>query len=160
MRLTRLCLAVLAAAQLYTGVWALAAPASFYADFPGFGSAWVAPDGPFNHHLVVDAGAGFLATGLALAVAAAWPHWWARLVSLVAYLAHALPHLAYHVVDPPGALPPLERALSWGLLAVGAAAATALLAWTVRTRERDLAPVSRRACTCPPDPTSGPRTRA
>ena len=31
-------------------------PASFYDDFPGLGRMWVAPDGPYNEHLVRDVG--------------------------------------------------------------------------------------------------------
>ena len=31
-------------------------PAAFYDDFPGLGRMWVAPDGPYNQHLVRDVG--------------------------------------------------------------------------------------------------------
>jgi hypothetical protein len=95
MRFMRAGLLLLAAGQLVPGVWALAAPAHFYNSFPGpFASAWVAVDGPFNHHLVVDAGAGLAATGVALALAAWWPSRRVRVVALVAYLVHAVAHLA------------------------------------------------------------------
>ncbi len=40
-----------------TGLWALLAPASFAADYPGLGLRWVAGDGLANEHLTRDMGA-------------------------------------------------------------------------------------------------------
>ncbi|QBI18485.1 carboxymuconolactone decarboxylase family protein [Egibacter rhizosphaerae] len=127
MRWVRAGLAVLAVGQLVPGMWALAAPRHFYESFPGVGSAWVAADGPFNHHLVVDAGAGFAATGLVLAVAVWVASRAVRAVALAGYLVHAVPHLAYHVAHPPLPLGPVEQALTWLPLAGGVGLAVVLL---------------------------------
>ena len=53
------------------GVWATLWPRSWFDDFPGFGKAWVAVEGPYNEHLVRDIGAWSLALAV-LALAAAW----------------------------------------------------------------------------------------
>jgi hypothetical protein len=55
---------------LLTGVWAALAPRSFYDDFPGFGRTWVAPDGPYNEHLVRDVGELYLALAIVTIAAA------------------------------------------------------------------------------------------
>jgi len=57
----RVVLLVLALVAAYVGAWALFAPASFYAEFPGGSRHWVAADGPFNEHLVRDVGAAYCA---------------------------------------------------------------------------------------------------
>lgn len=132
MRYMRLGLLLLAGGQLLPGIWALAAPSHFHATFPGAGTPWVAADGPFNHHLIVDAGAGLAATGAALLLAAAWSSRQARAVALAAYLVHALPHLAYHAGHAPGALGAAEQALTWVPLAGGVVLAVGLLASTLR----------------------------
>ncbi|MFJ4846672.1 MULTISPECIES: hypothetical protein [unclassified Streptomyces] len=65
--LRRALLALLAFAGGYTGIWACAAPRHWYANFPGFGRHWLPPLGPYNQHLIVDAGAMFVAlTAIAL----------------------------------------------------------------------------------------------
>ncbi len=95
MRDARVLLGVLAAATAVVGVWALALPASFYADFP-FDRAWVALDGPYNEHLVRDVGALNLA--LALVLVWAWRSATAARVRLAAAatLVYAVPHFGYH----------------------------------------------------------------
>ena len=44
----------LAAGQAITGIWALAAPRSFYDDFPGAGLDWVVAIPKYSEHLVRD----------------------------------------------------------------------------------------------------------
>jgi hypothetical protein len=92
----RVALAVLAAPSLVDGAWALLAPHSFYQRFPGLGRVWIAPDGPYNEHLIRDFGALNLAL-VALTVCA--------IVSLtvplvrataIAWLVFGIPHLIYH----------------------------------------------------------------
>ena len=95
----RLLLAILAAVNLETGLWALLDPGGWFEASPGFGRHWVGVQGPFNEHFAVDAGAGFLAVGIALAVAV-WMRRSALLVALIVLLAHAVPHLAFHVFHP------------------------------------------------------------
>jgi hypothetical protein len=93
----RIGLAVLGFPALMIGLWAGFAPRSFYDDFPGLGRTWVAPDGPYNQHLVRDVGV----LNLALVVVTVW-----ALVTLVpalvravlaAWLVYSVPHLVYHL---------------------------------------------------------------
>ena len=63
-------LVYLTASFLVVGLWATLNPSSFYDAFPGGGRHWVSGDGPYNAHLVGDAGVGFLAVGLVLLLAA------------------------------------------------------------------------------------------
>lgn len=129
--LPRLALGVLAAPQLVTGLWAGIAPRHWYDHFPGFGPALVAAEPPFNGHLAADAGAGFLATGAALTVAALWPHRRVVVLALVTYLAFGSVHLAYHARVPAPGLSPMQNGANAVLLAAGVVLALALL-WSSR----------------------------
>ncbi|MBM3674411.1 MAG: hypothetical protein FJW88_05555 [Actinobacteria bacterium] len=95
-RILRIGLFLLGLPALVLGVWASAAPRSFYDDFPGAGMAWVAPDGPFNEHLVRDVGALNLA--LAIVTFAAMFALGVTLVRavLAAWLVEGTLHLVYH----------------------------------------------------------------
>ena len=97
-------LALLGAGQAAAAVEALAAPRSFYGDFPVSGAHWVAAFAPYNEHLIRDYGASFLAIS-ALALAAAW-FGERRLVrvALAVWLVAAVPHLIFHAAhaDTPG----------------------------------------------------------
>jgi hypothetical protein len=95
-RAIRIALAFLAIPSVVIGLWAGFAPRSFYDDFPGIGRTWVAPDGPFNEHLVRDVGV----LNLALAVVTV-----AAIVSLTrplvratawAWIVYGVPHVVYH----------------------------------------------------------------
>ena len=101
-RWVRLGLAVLAVQGAVLGVWAGFAPRSFYDDFPGFDRMWVAPDGPYNEHLVRDVGELNLALAFVTLAAVVWCT--PLLVRLVAgaWLVEGLPHLVYHLrhLDP------------------------------------------------------------
>jgi len=94
MSATRLAFGYLLATGLVVGVWALFLPESFYADFPGFGRSWVSVDGPYNRHLITDAGAAYLMiaalAGLGLAGRAPPP------AVGFATLFFNVPHLLYH----------------------------------------------------------------
>lgn len=93
-------LVMLAAPQFLIGLWAVATPRHWFDRFPGIGPRLVAAEPPFNEHLATDAGAGFLTTGLALAVAAVWGHRVAIRTALLAYVTFAAPHLLYHAANP------------------------------------------------------------
>jgi hypothetical protein len=95
-RLLRVILALLAAPSVLIGVWAGFAPRSFYDDFPGGGRSWIAPDGPFNEHLVRDV--GVLNLALAVVTIAALVYLTKPLVraTAVAWLVYGIPHLVYH----------------------------------------------------------------
>lgn len=90
----------LAVPQLATGLWAVFAPANWFEKFPGVDPRLVAAEPPFNAHLATDAGAGFLATGVALAVAVAWAQRRAVQLALLTCLAFTLPHALYHGINP------------------------------------------------------------
>lgn len=130
---TRVVLLLLAASQLLTGLWAVIAPRGFYERFPGVGAPWVAVDGPFNAHLVGDAGAGFLATGVALLIAGVWLHRPVVIVALAAYLAHAVPHAAYHLREPAPALALSDQIASTLPLVLSVLVVAGLLIAWVRT---------------------------
>lgn len=127
---TRVVLLLLATSQLVIGLWAVIAPRDFYDRFPGVGAPWVAVDGPYNVHLVTDAGAGFFATGVALLLAGLWLRQSAVLVALAAYVAHALPHAAYHLRAPAEALALADQVASTAPMVLSVLVATGLLvAW-------------------------------
>jgi hypothetical protein len=93
----RIGLAVLGVPALIIGVWAAFLPRSFYEDFPGLGRMWVAPDGPYNEHLVRDVGELNLALVLITAVAL-----WTLTPVLVravlgGWIVYSAPHLVYHL---------------------------------------------------------------
>ncbi len=89
-------LAILAIPPAWVGIWATAAPRSFYDDFPGT-SSWVSPLGPYDEHLVRDVGAFDL--GLLVVVLFALVTLDRRVVqaALVAAIVSGLPHLIYHL---------------------------------------------------------------
>ena len=115
-RWVRIGLIVLAAGQLFTGLWAVIATRSWFDDFPGLGPRLVAAEPPYNAHLAADAGAGFLATGVALLAAAVWAQRSAVYVALLAYLTFAVPHLIFHLRHPADALTGGEQLLNLALL--------------------------------------------
>jgi hypothetical protein len=123
----------LAAPQLLIGLWAVTAPDSWFRNFPGFDPRLVAAEPPYNHHLASDAGAGFVATGVVLLVAAIWGNRASLLTALLAYAAFTLPHVLYHATNPADALTGFEDvtnvlALSSGLILAG------VFAWGLRPR--------------------------
>jgi len=127
----RIGLVVLAPAHLVTGLWALLATRSWFDDFPGVGARLVAAEPPFNEHLARDAGAGFLATALALLAAAALGHRSAVLVALVAYVSFSVPHLVYHAANPPSALSGVAQVANVALLSSSVVLAL-VLGWGAR----------------------------
>ena len=128
---------ILAGPQLVIGLWAALAPQSFFDSFPGFDPRLVAAEPPYNQHLVTDVGAGFLATGLVLLVAAVWAKRTAVLMALLAFVAFTVPHVAYHVTHPADAMSTFENALNAGSLATGLVW-SAVFAWALRARPADV----------------------
>lgn len=97
--LFRLVLVPLALVQLVDGVWALFFPRSFYDDFPAGRGGWVSSLPAYSEHLVRDVGALFLATAVLLAVAAVRLERRLVTVTLVAWLAWAIPHYVWHLFN-------------------------------------------------------------
>ena len=94
----------LAAPQLAIGLLAVLTPRRWFDSFPGFDPRLIAAEQPFNRHLASDTGAGFLAIGVALLVAALWADRGALVLALVAYVAFTVPHVLYHALHPADAL--------------------------------------------------------
>lgn len=114
-RWLRLALLVLAGNELLVGLWALALPRSFYADFPT-GTGWVALLPPYNEHLVRDVGGLSLGFAVLLAAAALWPQPTLTRVAMLAWLTAAVPHLAFHLTHLHGFDPSDAFAQSAGLI--------------------------------------------
>jgi hypothetical protein len=93
----RIGLLFLAMTAISSGLWAFFVPRSFYEDFPLPGWDWVSTLGPYNEHLVSDYGAMNLAMGVLLVAAAVFLERRLLLVSLVAWLAYAMPHFVFHL---------------------------------------------------------------
>ena len=124
----------LALPQLAVGLWAVLDPSGWFEDFPGVDPRLVAAEPPFNQHLATDAGAGFLATGVALVAAAAWGRRSGVLVALAALVAFAVPHLAYHAANPSDLLSSGEDALNVVVLATPLVLAMVFAVASVRNR--------------------------
>ena len=129
-------LVYLTASFLVVGLWATLDPRGFYDSFPGGGRQWVACDGPYNAHLVGDAGVGFLAVGVVLLLAAVWMDVRVIQAAAVAAVVHAAPHLLFHLRHPNEMLGSVDAWLSNGGLFVGAALALVLLVVTARADRR------------------------
>ena len=121
----------LAVPQLVIGVWAVLAPKSWFESFPGFDPRLVAAEPPYNEHLATDVGAGFVATGLVLLVAAVWANRAAMGIALLAFAAFTFPHVVYHATSPSDALTGVENALNIVMLANGLVLATVFV-WGLR----------------------------
>lgn len=124
--------ATLAVPQLVIGAWAVIAPRSWFESFPGLDPRLVAAEPPFNMHLATDTGAGFVATGVALAVAAVWGHRVAVQMALLTFATFAVPHTLYHALHPAPGLTGAEDVVNVLVLASGPALA-AVFAWLTRS---------------------------
>lgn len=128
----------IAVPQLVTGAWAVVAPKHWFDHFPGVGPMLVAAEPPYNAHLASDAGAGFLAVGVAVAVAAILGRRMLMMFALGIYAVGTLPHVLYHAINPAPALSRAESTVSVMMLATGLAAAAvfARRTWQCASLER------------------------
>lgn len=122
----RIALGFLAVIALQIGVWAVAAPRSFYDNFPGLGRTWVNIDGPYNEHLIRDVGALNLALLVLLIAAAVTLSRQIIIVAALASLTWGVPHLVYHVFNTDG-LDNVDILASLGGLFVSCAIPLAIL---------------------------------
>lgn len=118
-------LLTVAVPTIATGAWALAAPASWHEDFPGFGRDWLPVFGAYNEHLARDYGGALLGLGVVLALAAL-PRLSLRRAAPAAFLVFALPHFVYHVAHA-GELPLGDDVVNLVLLAGSVVIPLALL---------------------------------
>ena len=145
----RLGLFAVAFPNVVNGVWMLVDPIGWYRGFPGLGRHWASVFGPFNHHLVVDAGAGFLAIGVLVVIALVWARREVIIAALAAALVHALPHFLYHVTHRPaglGASDAVMSAASLGLV-IGAAVICLIAVTSSRSVEDDSMRIGERVTT-------------
>lgn len=123
----RAVLLLLATTAALVGIWAYFAPAHWHATFPGFGHHWLPPLGPYNQHLVKDAGAMYLAL-LALTLAATWraaDTFTVRLAGTAWTVFNTL-HLIYHLQHL-GMYQPVDQALNAITLSLVTLASAVLL---------------------------------
>lgn len=106
------------------GTWAVLAPHSWFDSFPGWDPYLVAAEPPYNPHLATDAGAGLLASGVIMIVAAWLGDRRSARLALVGFTAFALPHAGYHVLHPAPGLTTTENVLNAAVL-LGAVLAAA-----------------------------------
>src|SRR5688572_3885119 len=90
----------LAVPQAVIGIWAVLSPRGWYDNFPGIGPALVAAEPPYNQHLITDAGAGFLATGVLLLGTCLLGGPAEIRIAAIGYLLFCAPHFVYHALNP------------------------------------------------------------
>jgi hypothetical protein len=88
----RIVLVVFAALELILGLWLTIVPKTFYDHVPTVN--WTPP---YSDHLFHDFGGASLGLGIVLAAAAIRFDRFLIAISLIAYLAFAVPHLAFHL---------------------------------------------------------------
>ena len=98
----RALLAALAVSAAYPGAWAVLAPGSFFAEFPGAGRHWTAGLPAYSEHLVTDVGAFYLGFALLLAWAAWRPSRELIVPVCTAFALFSAIHLAWHVAHLDG----------------------------------------------------------
>ena len=113
--LTRVALAYILVTGAVVGVWAFCFPVEFYNTFPGFGRTWVSMDGPFNQHLVRDAGAAYLMTGALAGLRLVLPSAATPFAVGFATLFFNVPHFIYHSTHL-GMFGPVDQALNVAVL--------------------------------------------
>jgi hypothetical protein len=131
----RAALVALGAPFVGIGVWALAAPRSWYDDFPGAGMHWLPAFGPYDEHLVRDLGGLFIGLGLLLTFAAislARPLVQGALGMLFVF---SVPHLVWHLTEL-DALPTGDNIVNVTSLALPVLLAAVLLYLTVQPETR------------------------
>jgi len=109
--------------------------AEWYTSFPGLGPALPAAEPPYNAHLVTDTGAGFLAVGVVLAVAALVGSRAALTVALLGLVAFSVPHLIYHAAHPSPLLSASRDAFN--VVVLGAQSALPLLLLVLSRRREE-----------------------
>ena len=132
-RVLRILLVFMAVPSVLIGLWAGFAPQGFYDDFPGGGHSWIAPDGPFNEHLVRDVGVLNLALAVVTIAAAVWLTRPLVRATACAWLVYSVPHLVYHVLHRE-ALGPSDQVSSLTSLALVPALALTVLVVSARPR--------------------------
>lgn len=135
----RIGLVALGLPNALAGLWAVLTPEGWYDSFPGWDPRLVAAEPPFNAHLATDAGAGLLASGVVLLVAAWLADRRSVQLALVAFLAFAVPHTGYHAMNPAPGLSSAEDAQNVATLVFTVLVVVALLFGSNRRRSVEAA---------------------
>jgi hypothetical protein len=136
-RWVRLGLVALGVPNLATGLWAVLSPQGWFDRFPGWDPRLVAAEPPYNGHLATDAGAGILASAVALLVAAWFADRRSVTLGVLAFAAFAVPHAAYHALNPSPGLSGAEDVQNVAVLVFSVVAAIALLVGAQRAGRTD-----------------------
>ena len=104
--------------------------------YPAPGRHWVSAIGPYNEHLVTDVGAGYLALGVLLGLAGILLERTLVCVSLLAWLAYAIPHFAFHLTTL-DAFSFTDNLVNMGVLGLAVLLPLFLLAGMYRTVRKD-----------------------
>jgi hypothetical protein len=123
----RVALIALGVPNAAAGLWAVLAPSSWYDDFPGWDPRLVAAEPPYNEHLVTDAGAGLLASGLVLLAAAWLADRRSVRFGVAAFLVFAVPHTFWHATNESPGLTSAEDAQNVATLVFSVAVGVVLL---------------------------------
>jgi hypothetical protein len=128
----RLALVALAVPSFLTGAWAVLSPQGWFDDFPGFDPRLVAAEPPFNEHLATDAGAGLLASGVVLLVAALLADGRSVRLGLVANATFVIPHSLWHTCNPSDPLTDAQNVQNAATLVFNAVAVVGLFVYVAR----------------------------
>ncbi len=128
-RWLRVLMLLLAIPNVVTGLWAVASPQHWYDNFPGWAPQLVAALPPYNEHLATDAGAGLLATGVVMGLAAVWLRRDVIITAAFGYLVFSLPHFVWHLTNPSDALTTSENTVNDVSLAAAVVGAGVVLMW-------------------------------
>jgi hypothetical protein len=132
----RIALVALGLPNAGAGLWAVVAPTSWYEDFPGWDPRLVAAEPPYNEHLITDAGAGLLASGLVLLAAAWLADRRSVRFGVIAFLVFALPHTVWHAMNESPGLTSGEDARNVATLVFSLVVGIVLLVASGRTPNR------------------------
>lgn len=143
-RWVRIGLIALALPNVAAGAWAVLSPQGWFDGFPGWDPRLVAAEPPYNAHLATDAGAGLLAAGVVLVLGAWLADRRTVQVALVAHAAFAIPHTAFHVLNPSDQLTAGQDAQNAATLVFAVVATVVLLAGS-RSSVNDTVPTTARA---------------
>lgn len=132
----RIALVAIGLPNVVTGLWAIVAPQGWYDQFPGFDPRLISAEPPYNAHLATDAGAGLLASGVVLLLGAWLADARSVQLALAAFATFAVPHAAYHVLNPAPGLTTAEDVQNAALLVFAVVASAGLLLATRRSTSR------------------------
>ena len=131
----RIALVALGLPNAAAGLWAVAAPESWYERFPGWDPRLVAAEPPYNAHLATDAGAGLLASGAVLLVAAWLADRRSVRFGVVAFLVFAVPHTTWHALNESPGLTASQDVQNVATLVVSVVGGIVVLVASRRTPE-------------------------